>query len=101
MLLPNVTLSEAKRLLRGWTCATLKTVPRSIRYHFRQHGADVGAGDVWQYLRKADGWRGRLRGAQRTALNGGKVRYTRNNRFLILNALGKIVSFGAERPNYE
>ena len=97
----SVTLSEAKMLMRGWSHATFETIPKSIRYHYRVHGDDVGAGNVWQYLRKAQGLRNSLRGAQRTALDGGKARYTRNKRFLIINALGKIVSYGAERTDNE
>jgi hypothetical protein len=40
-----------------------------------------------------------LRGARRIALDEGKVRYTRNERFLILDAQGKIISFGSEKNN--
>lgn len=96
---PNVTLSEAKQLLRGWSNATRETVVASIRYHFNKHGAKVAAANVWQYLRKAAGLRRNLRGARRTALDEGKVRYTKNERFLILDPQGKIISFGPEHSD--
>jgi hypothetical protein len=95
----SVTLSEAKRLMRGWARATQETVADSIRYHFRKHGGDVAAASVWQYLRKAYGRRRSLRGARRITLDEGKVRYTKNERFLILDAQGKIISFGSEKNN--
>lgn len=95
----GVTLSEAKMLMRGWSRATQETVADSIRYHFRKHGDDVAAANVWQYLRKAYGMRRSLRGARRIALDEGKVRYTKNERFLILDGQGKIISFGPEKNN--
>lgn len=84
----GVTLSEAKMLMRGWSRATRGTMADSIRYHFDKHGAKVAAVNVWQYLRKAYERRRNLRGARRAALEEGKVRYTKNARFLILDAQG-------------
>jgi len=95
----SVTLSEAKRLMRGWTRATFGTVARSIRHHFRKHGGGVEADNVWQYLRKAYGFRQNLRGAKRKQLPSGKVRYTKSALFLILDAQGKIVSYGAKNES--
>jgi hypothetical protein len=99
MLLPSVTLSEAKRLMCGWTRATFATLAFSIRRHFDKHGSGVVAADVWQYLRKAQSFRQHLRGARRITLDDGKVRYAKNGRFIILDALGRIVSFGVENEN--
>ena len=96
---PNVTLNEAKQLLRGWSNASQETVADSIRYHFGKHGAKVAAANVWQYLRKAVGMRRNLRGARRSVLDRGKVRYTKHKLFLILDIQGKIISFGPEQSN--
>ncbi len=90
----SVTLSEAKRLMRGWTRAGSRTLADSIRYHFGVHGAEVGAIDVWQYLRKAHNFKQRLRGAARINLDEGKTRYIKQDRYIILDARGKIVSYG-------
>lgn len=95
----GVTLNEAKLLMRGWTRATFGTIARSIRHHFRKHGQGVKASDVWQYLRKADGFRQNLRGVRRKQLQSGRVRYTKNELFLILDAQGKIVSYGAKNES--
>lgn len=91
----GVRLSEAKMLMRGWTRASFDTTANSIRYHFRRHGHEVGAANVWHYLRQAHSLRRNLRGARRTALDAGKVRYVKHHRFLILDAQGKIISYGA------
>lgn len=91
----GVTLSEAKRLMRGWTRATFRTVADSIRYHFGVHGAEVEAANLWQYLKKADNFKRRLRGAARISLADGKTRYIKQNRYIILDERGKIVSYGA------
>lgn len=87
-------------LMRGWTRASQKTIADSIRYHFDKHGANVAAVNVWQYLRKAYELRRNLRGARRTDLEEGKVRYTKNERFLILDVQGKIISFGLENKRW-
>ena len=92
----DVTLSDAKSLMREWTSATFRTRADSIRHHFDIHGAGVGAVNVWQYLRKAHGFRQHLRGATRSELDEGKVRYTKRKRYLILDVRRKIVSFGTE-----
>ncbi len=90
----DVTLSEAKGLIREWTRATFQTRADSIRYHFSIHGAEVGAANVWQYLRQAHGLWQNLRSATPSELDEGKARYTKRGRYLILDAQRKIVSFG-------
>lgn len=82
-------------LLRGWARASFNTTADSIRYHFRRHGHELGAAHVWQYLRQAHSLRWNLRGARRTELGAGKIHYTKRHRFLILDAQGRIISYGA------
>jgi hypothetical protein len=56
------TLTEAKNLMRRWAAdPETGRIADSIRYHFGEHGSEVGADNVWQYLRKADNF-GSLRG---------------------------------------
>ena len=85
--------------MRGWTRASFDTLAFSLRVHFGKHGREVEADDIWQYLRKAHGFRQHLRGARRKTLGEGKVRYTKDGRFIILDALGRIVSFGARNES--
>lgn len=56
----------------------------------------VGAKNVWQFLRKAQSFN--TRGARRTGLADGGVRYTRKDgTYIIKDVNGKIVSFGKNR----
>ncbi|MDX2267790.1 MAG: RHS repeat-associated core domain-containing protein [Bryobacter sp.] len=69
----NIALSEAKQLVGGWSANTSfgAKVGKSIAYHFGEHGAGVGAKDVWQYLRKAEGFAKNLKGVNRPGFPGG------------------------------
>ena len=90
----SITLSEAKSLVGGWTQATFDSVGKSIAYHFEEHGAEVGAGNIWQYLRKAEGFMNNLKGAAKKVLDDGKVRYEKKGYYIILDDAKKIVSYG-------
>ncbi len=93
----NVTFREAKRLLGGWASGTFKTISGSIKYHFSQHGAQVGAKNVGEYLRKAEAFSRNLRGARRSDLGNGRTRYMKNGYYVIKDSAGKIISYGRER----
>ena len=90
----NIALSEAKQLVGGWSKGTFEKVGASIAYHFGRHGSEVGAGSVWQYLRKAEGFAKNLKGATKTALDDGATRYTKNGKYVILDQDKKILSYG-------
>jgi hypothetical protein len=48
------TLSEGKKLLRKWAKNAYDGKRKSsVRYHFEEHGDEVGADNVWDYLRQA------------------------------------------------
>jgi hypothetical protein len=69
----------------------------SLQDHFARHGAEVGAVDAAQYLRKAEAFAQNLRGAQRSPIEGfteGVVRYVKHGRYIDLAPDGRIVSFG-------
>jgi RHS repeat-associated protein len=91
------TLSEAKKLFGLWDKSTFDTLADSLRYHFNEHGEELGAKNVWQFMRKAEGFKQNLRGAGRAALDGGKTRYMKNGKYIILDGNGNIVSFGLQR----
>jgi hypothetical protein len=93
----SITFREAKSLVGSWGAGTFETVARSIRYHFAEHGAEVGASNVWQYLRKAEAFARNLRGASRTQLENGATRFVKNGKYVIKDSSGKIISYGLER----
>lgn len=80
--------------MTGKGAGTFEKVGASIAYHFEKHGAEVGAGSVWQYLRKAEGFAKNLKGATKTALDDGATRYTKNGKYVILDENKKILSYG-------
>lgn len=89
--------SAAKALLRAWGKGTFPTIAKSVRYHFAKHGAEVGAKDVWQYMRKAEAFGHNLRRAQTSDIGGGLTRYTKNGYYIIKDAGGNILSYGRAR----
>ncbi|MCW5967911.1 MAG: RHS repeat-associated core domain-containing protein [Blastocatellales bacterium] len=92
----NITLREAKTLMGGWARDPVQnTISASIKYHFKTHGAELGAKDVWQYLRQAASFS--TKGARRVALEDGKTRYIKNGKYIIKDADDKIISYGLER----
>jgi RHS repeat-associated protein len=90
----KIALSEAKQLIGRWSQGTFEKIGASIAYHFEKHGAEVGAESVWQYLRKAEGFAGNLKGASKTVLEDGATRYTKNGRYIIFDENTKILSYG-------
>jgi hypothetical protein len=81
-----------------WNQGSFKSPEESLVKHFEKHGAEVGAKDAAQYLRKAEAFTQNLRGAERSPVEGfveGVVRYAKNGRYVDLAPDGTIVSFGA------
>ena len=71
----------------------------SVAYHFYEHGEEVGATDISQYLRKADGFKANLRGAHKSYIEGyvdGVIRYSKNGKYIDLAPDGSIISFGKQ-----
>jgi hypothetical protein len=90
----TVAVSEAKNLVGGWSKGTFATRAGSIGYHFDKHGGEVGAKNVWQYMRKAEGFKNHLKGATTQSLEDGAKRYEKNGKYIILNKDKKILSYG-------
>ena len=90
----GIALSEAKQLVGGWSSGTFEKIGASIAYHFEKRGEEVGAKDVWQYLRKAEGFAKNLKGAEKKALEDGATRHTKNGKYVILDENKKILSYG-------
>ena len=94
--MPKISLHEAKKLVSLWSKGTFPTVADSIKYHFAVHGKDVSAQNIWQYLRKAANFAANLRGAKKSFLDGGYIRFMKDGNYIIKNNEGKILSFGME-----
>ena len=83
-----------------WSKGSFDSVEDSLQYHFKEHGEEVGATNIDQYVRKAEGFSQNLRGAHKSyPPNGtpGAVRYTKNGKYIIIGPNGKILSFGLAR----
>ena len=71
----------------------------SLADHFRKHGAEVGAKDIDQYLRKAEAFAQNLRGATKSAVEGatpGVTRYKKLGKYVDIDRDGNIISFGLQ-----
>ena len=90
----GTTYTEAKTLVGSWGRGSFKTLSDTIAYHFEQHGGEVGAENVLQYLRKAYEFSRNLKGAAKKYLEEGSIRYEKNGRYLIKDEEGNILSFG-------
>jgi uncharacterized sporulation protein YeaH/YhbH (DUF444 family) len=82
-----------------WGPGSHGTAERSLRKHFEDHGREVGANDIDQYLRKAEGFAQNLKGATKSKVAGATqnvTRYKKNGNYIDLDADGNIISFGAQ-----
>jgi RHS repeat-associated protein len=95
--LAGTTLREAKTLIGAWGKGTFGTLAKTIAYHVAEHGEEVGAKSTLQYLRKAYEFNRNLRGAEKALLENGATRYTKNGYYIIKDAEGRILSYGAAR----
>ena len=81
-----------------WHEGSFDSPSRSLQAHFDKHGAEVDARDVAHYLRKAVEFAQRLKGAQKSQVEGaidGAIRYAKNGRYIDLAPDGRILSFGS------
>ncbi|EPX60107.1 hypothetical protein D187_002193 [Cystobacter fuscus DSM 2262] len=84
--------------LERWHEGSYDSPLDSLQKHFAKHGAEVGAKDVSQYLRKARGFAQNIKGAQKFPIEGateGVIRYVKSGKYIDLAPDGRIVSFGA------
>lgn len=84
----------------NWGKGTFDSVEDSLNYHFNEHGEEVGAKNINQYVKKAEGFRQNLRGANKSYPDNGTagaVRYSKNGKYIIIGPDGKILSFGLVR----
>jgi len=73
----GMQLREAKSLVGSWGAGTMETIAKNISYHFSEHGAQVGAKDIFQYMRKATAFKQNLKGATRATVEHGNTRFTK------------------------
>jgi RHS repeat-associated protein len=97
----RIAFNEAKTLVGAWAKDPIKgTISSAIKYHFKEHGAQVGARNVVSYMRKALHFAKNLKGAKSHPVEGlteGVTRYIKNGRYVDLDPQGKIISFGSVR----
>ena len=83
-----------------WGQGRFDSVEDSLRYHFKEHGKEVGAADIDQYVRKAENFRLNIKGARKSYPpdgTPGAIRYTKNGKYIIIGPDKKILSFGLAR----
>ena len=94
----NFEISEKSKEI--WGKGTFDSVEDSLEYHYKEHGKEVGAESIDQYVRKAEGFSQNLRGAKKSYPQEGtpgSVRYTKNGKYIIIGPDGKILSYGLAR----
>jgi hypothetical protein len=80
-----------------WGKGSYGSPEESLLEHFKKHGRQVGADDVDQYLRKAEGFAQNLRGAKKDPVEGatpGVTRYRKLGKYIDIDKDGNIISFG-------
>lgn len=95
-------LSESRKGARidsvsKWNKGNYYTAGGSAIKHFKKHGKEVGAADVAQYIRKAEGFAQNLRGTSKSKVDGkvqGVIRYRKNGKYIDIAPDGTIISFG-------
>ncbi|MGY0374237.1 polymorphic toxin-type HINT domain-containing protein [Clostridium sp. JNZ J1-5] len=83
----------------SWAKGSFETAKKSALKHFEKHGAEVGAKNVEQYIRKAEAFKLNLRGATKSRVNGatqGVIRYKKAGKYIDLAPDGSIISFGKQ-----
>ena len=88
---------EIATLSKKWSKGSFDTLEDSFAKHFDKHGAEVGARDLLQYLRKADAFASDLArgsGPKRVPLPEGATRFIKSGKFIIKDAEGLIRTFG-------
>ncbi|QDG52476.1 hypothetical protein FIV42_17550 [Persicimonas caeni] len=87
-LLGDMPKEEFERLSKNWNKGNHDTLAESLRYHANKHGG----GNLKKYLRQANAFN--KRGAKRTKLPNGAVRYNKGNGEFLIKRNGGIVSYG-------
>jgi len=90
----NIAMKEAKTLVGGWAKGSFKKVSESLDYHFKEHGFEVGAENLVQYMRKAAAFASNLKGARKIHREDGTTKYIKNGYYVIKDQAGKILSYG-------
>jgi hypothetical protein len=94
------TGTGASKVATGkWGAGSFDDAASSLASHFEKHGAEVGATDAAQYLRKAEEFARTRRGAKSFPVEGateGVTRHVKGGRYVDLAPDGSIVSFGAK-----
>lgn len=80
-----------------WNKGSFKSPKASVEYHFREHGKEVNASTIEQYMNKANEFKKNLKNSSKSCVPGrvpNVTRYKKNGRYIDLDRDKKIVSFG-------
>ncbi len=69
----------------------------SLVYHYGKHKEAVGATSITQYFNKAYSFKTNLKNAKKFTHNG-VTRYVKNDKYIDLNSMKQIISFGKYDP---
>lgn len=90
-------LTKNKTDVSTWNKGSFDTVEESVARHYYEHGKEVNADSIEQYINKADNFRTNLKRTSKSYVPGeveGVIRYKKNGRYIDLTPEGKIISFG-------
>ena len=80
-----------------WNKGSFDTPEESLEYHYKEHGNEVGANSIEQYIRKAENFMRNLKGAKKHEVDGfvdGVIRYIKNGKYIDLAPDKSVISFG-------
>lgn len=87
-----------------WHEGTFGSPKKSLKYHFGEHGKDVNAKNMQQYMNKARVFAGRVKGRKGRLVEGetpNVYRYNFNGKYIdIQQPTNKVVSYGINKPTY-
>lgn len=89
-------------LVNLWHKGSFGSAEASINYHFKIHGSELGISNIRSYVESAQNFRGNLKGATESNVNGstsGVKRYKKNGKYIDIcgaKNTGKIISYGKQ-----
>ena len=90
---------NGKPLEEIWHEGNFDSPEESAKYHFNKHGSKIGAGDMEQYIRKAQGFQNSLGCAKGEFIEGAADwahRFTKNDKYIDVASDDRILSFGSK-----
>lgn len=84
----------------SWNKGSFDSSEESLDYHYKKHGAEVGASNKEEYIRKAEEFAKTARkNSTKSKVSGeveGVIRYKKNGKYIDIAPDGSIISFGKQ-----